>query len=97
MHRNDEPPCDDAPESCPTCGAPNTNTDDGSWVCNLAPGFCSVKCATDYVKAERSRVNALVAGLNSTAKLIKAHNAKCPRGCKTSRKYCTHFENPDNR
>jgi len=92
----DDPQYDDDLEVCPNCGAGNSD-ENGGWLLLTAPGFCSVKCATDYVKAERTRVNALVAELNDIAKLIKAHNAKCPKGCATSRKYCTHFENPDNR
>lgn len=32
---------------CPSCGGPNAD-DDGNWVCEDAPGFCSVACSVRY-------------------------------------------------
>lgn len=48
----DEPPADpEGPESCPICGAQNSD-DEGNWTCPEAPGFCSTAHEQQYLAAE---------------------------------------------
>jgi len=42
---------DDRPETCPQCGAVNSD-EDGAPVCADAPDFCSVACQETYFVAE---------------------------------------------
>ena len=92
--------CDsqEVPEECPVCGAENSKMESGhgpQWVCDEAPGFCSVKCAEEY-KAEQKRLDeAQAQEYFAEQKQIAEHNAKCPQ-CKGSEKYCFCPTNPDN-
>ena len=42
---------DDRPETCPQCGAANSD-ESGAPVCADAPDFCSVACQETYLAAE---------------------------------------------
>jgi len=83
----------DGPEEC-ICGKPNAD-DEGEWVCPEAPGFCSVACQEKYQEEQRKQDEAEVAYTEAEARLIAAHNAKCPR-CKDKRVYCYCETNPEN-
>lgn len=76
------------PEECPVCGKPNAD-EQGVFVFDADPAFCSAACRDGYVVAQRAVDDVAASIILETEQLIRAHNARCPQCCHSS-KYCPH-------
>ena len=38
----------DVPDTCPVCDGPNFDEEQGTYLCEEAPGFCSSACHEDH-------------------------------------------------